>query len=183
MIDLKKWAEESPIATWTAFGFTILMAINGLISGAIDVYEKVSSLFESESLIAVVGRIDFQESKYDLVEVDFRNPTEKTKTVSDVQVLCLSRDGLGMRMHAANNIPKEWNIFDGIKLTPFSVKAGEAEKVNVVFFKHDDSPHSLQDCSVIQPVWTGTGFNEQRGDRIEVPENVVTFSNTVFNRS
>lgn len=183
MIDLKKWAEESPVATWTAFGFTILMAINGLISGAIDVYEKVSSLLGNESLIAVVGRVDFQNIEYDLVEVDFRNPTEGTQTVSDVQVLCLSRDGRGMRMHAANNIPKEWNIIDGIKLTPFSIKAGEAEKVNVIFLKHDDSSYSLQDCSVIQPVWTGTGFNEQRGDRVELPENVVTFYHTVFSRS
>lgn len=82
MIDLKKLAEESPIATWATFIFTILMAINGLINGAIDAYAKISSLIEDDSLIAVVARAEFTQDKFDLVEVDFRNPTRDTKTIS-----------------------------------------------------------------------------------------------------
>lgn len=183
MIDLKKWAERSPVATWIAFIFTILMAVNGLISGTIDAYDKISSLFDSDALIAVVGRVDFQSRKYDLVEVDFRNPTKETKTVSDVQVLCTSRDGGSKRIFAANNIPEEWNFFSGIELTPAVIKSGEAKKLNLLFFKSDNIPNSLQDCSAIQPVWTGTGFNEQRGDSVEIPENAVTFTNTVLDRN
>lgn len=183
MIDLKKLAERSPVASWIAFIFTILMAINGLISGTFDAYDKISSLFDSDSLIAVVGRVDFQSRKYDLVEVDFRNPTKETKTVSDVQVICTSRDGKGIRMFAANNIPKEWNTFRGIELTPVPIKPGESERLNFIFIKSDNIPSSLKECSAIQPVWTGTGFNEQRGDSVEIPEDAVTFTHTVLNRS
>lgn len=183
MFDLKKWAESSPFAAWTAFIFTIIMAIYGLISGTIDTYDKISSLFDSDSLIAVVERVDFQPRKYDLVEINFRNPTKETKSVSDVHILCTSHDRGNMRIYAANNIPEEWNLFNDIELTPVSINPGEAKKLNLLFFKVDNIQSSFQDCSAIQPVWTGAGLKEQHGDTVEVPENAVTFTHTVFNRN
>lgn len=183
MIDLKKLAEESPIATWTAFIFTILMAINGLINGAIDAYAKISSLIEADSLIAVVARAEFAQDKFDLVEVDFRNPTRDTKTISDVSLLCTFSNGLLWRVFPANNTPKEWNIFKDIELTPISVKPGEARKIALIFLKDRSVRNSLNACTSIAPAWTGSEFKEHHGDTISIPINSITFTNTTLNRS
>lgn len=183
MIDLKKWAKDSPVATWAAFLFTILMAINGLANGVIDGYSKISSLIEDDSLIAVVGRADFQPDKYDLVEIDFRNPTKSTKTISDVSLLCNSFNGLSWRIYAANNTPKEWNIFKDLELTPVSIRPGEARKVALVFYKNTTIGNSLHTCASVTPAWTGSEFKEQKGDTVLIPGNAVTFTNTTLNRS
>lgn len=183
MIDLKKLANKSPVITWTGFIFTILMAINGLTNIVVDNYSKLSSLIEDDSLIAVIGYVDLQFDKYDLVEVDFRNPTKSTKTISDVSLLCKTSTDSSLRIFAANNAPKEWSVFRNIELMPISIEPGRARKVKLIFSKEKSIGYSLRACASIMPTWTGNTFNVQHGDRVEIPDGAVTFTNTTLNRN
>ena len=57
IIDLiTKWAKRSPIAALITLGVGTLTTINGLVAMSIGNYFSISSLFEEDSVIAIILR-------------------------------------------------------------------------------------------------------------------------------
>ncbi len=183
MFDLKKWSKNSPVKAWVTVIFTVVMAINGLVNGFIDIYMKASTLNEPKELLAVVERADFQNQKFDEVAISFRNPTGKDKSINNLSLRCSQHDGKEYVITAENNNPEHYSVLSKLQRTPIKVEKNGSVTVTAVFIKLGKLASINERCKSISPFWGDSAFNPKKGDNVNIPKGTVFFGQTIYKES
>lgn len=160
---------------------SMLLTIMANLSGAHDLLTKIHNTIDSDEaetqsvqntqkeLVSIIEMGDFQNSNYDELSLTFRNPTDRSKTVSSLSIQCYGHDGRNFTIspgaHAAINIPE----YSSSNATVFLQKASFAKSLN-------------KRCKEISPLWVGVEEGAKLGDRIDLSESSVFFRQVVFSR-
>ncbi|MDS1833324.1 hypothetical protein QX240_21520 [Vibrio vulnificus] len=186
MKDLKETANNSLFAKNSIVIYTFIMATIGGVNAIWDMHKKWEDSQKPTQAVVLIEAVDFQDTNFDKVVINFRNATSTPTSINNVGLLCKNDSGQVLRFHAFNNeVGKHKQIYDVSKFdaTPQHLKSGESIRLDTLYLKVGNTKSINQQCVAIAPLWSDNEFKTHTGDWIELSTNTVGGSYVVSEQS
>lgn len=157
---------------------TVLFALIGFANSGIALYEWIRTEFRKSELLATIVRVDRQLPDYDLVEIEFRNPSNEIESIRNLRIVC--DNAVENDIFVANNFPESWKPFNSIETIPLSIEAGLAKKLEVITLKEPGEKSSLDNCDYLNTKWQDINDEVVTGSQISYPKETVFFTHTLM---
>lgn len=181
IIDLKGWAEKSPIIAWASFLSTIILALLGAINLSIDVYTKINSLVSSSSLAAVIERMEMQSKNNSWIAVNYHNPTNKNLSVTYTALRCTNNKTSMTYFLPLKTPPMYWDASEKKERTHTSLQPGDSKSVRYDL-RQETVAAIMKNCQSIHLIWSDGSEAIHKSDTITLAPNTVSYNSMIMSR-